>query len=300
MHQIRVLLLLVLIGSFTTMLWADDPVSSVEEDRKAIAELIDRYVQGVNEKDINRTMSAFAATYSDDNYDNWAPWPLYEPFRSKAALRNGFERIMRWEVFFEVSAPKLEFSGDRAVGHVWVRECHLRNRSFVGRKRIELVKEDDAWKISRWEWDRLDDPEQRANARAKPLKVEPCWEATMGGGSTRYATSLMSFRTTRRMPSWPLPTTSFFNLISKQRFENIRACSRSGGPGPSWARLQPNWRKHRSPVSNTSCRTDCPWRHSLEPKPWSPREKRRKPQRRTGHWPVRTRMLPTRRPGCSR
>lgn len=145
--------------------WADTGEVITEDEATTIADILNEFVQGVKGKDLKRIMSVFASTYSDSNYENCPPWPMYEPFESKEALRKGFQGVLgQMDVFYEFSEPTLEFVNGKAVGHVWVRERYGRNRNFEGRKRFEFVKENGHWKISRWEWDDLTDPENAQSA----------------------------------------------------------------------------------------------------------------------------------------
>jgi len=123
-------LVLLLIGP----LWAQDEileeklepmvgsfeVASSRESLEEIVEIVKRFEKGINAKDIDLTMSVIASSYSDNNFDNDPPWPLHEPFKSKEALRKGFERIFKLtdELHFEFSKPELEIKEGRATGHI--------------------------------------------------------------------------------------------------------------------------------------------------------------------------------------
>jgi hypothetical protein len=85
----------VLLGSSFTRLTADDGQTLGEQDLQAISVTVSQFVDGVNAKDIERTMSTFATSYRDDNYENTPPWPLYQPLRSKQAMREAMESVFR-------------------------------------------------------------------------------------------------------------------------------------------------------------------------------------------------------------
>ncbi len=157
----------VLLGSVFTRLSADDGQTLSEEDLQALSATVGEFVESVNARDIERAMSAFATSYRDDNYENTPPWPLYQPLRSKQAMREALERVFVCPVvLLEASEAELTRAGDKAVGHLWTRERYCSNRTHSGRKRIELVQENGSWKICRWEWDRSGNFQQQRKVSA--------------------------------------------------------------------------------------------------------------------------------------
>lgn len=145
---------------------ASENISS-SQSLEEIVEIVKRFEKGINAKDIGLTMSVIAPAYSDNNLDNNPPWPLYEPFKSKDALREGFERVFKLtdELHFDFSKPELEIKENEATGHIWVRQSYNITANFEGRMRIDLVKEKGQWRISRWEWDYVFDLEELRASR---------------------------------------------------------------------------------------------------------------------------------------